>query len=253
MTNRKIISYLAILIGYVVMAFLTTGIGAMIMGTADYVLIVVFGLINMCIAHFYFKIESLRSIFIGFLISSSSLVFSYLIWIPISNFNLSDNIIILGILNNAIFQTFSWVIVERQIGKRNKIKTKTLFLSVLSVTIIACNLYDFWKFEEYYNWNETKKIAIKITDSKTGKAVIGDSIRLTADRQSLFGLMATSKIGETVTDKNGLSEFKVYFGNEYQGRIWRNNGHFDFFEVSSNDITKKDTIEIKTTANTVYN
>ena len=253
MTNRKIISYTAILIGYVVLAFLTTGIGAMIMGIADYALIAVFGLINMCIAHFYFKIESLRSIFIGFLISSSGLVFSYLIWIPISNFNLAGDIIILGILSNAIFQTLSWVIVERRIVKRNGIKTIALFLSVLFVTIIACNLYDFWKFEEYYNWNETKKIVIKIADSKTGNAVVGDSIRLTADRQPLFGLMARSKIGETVTDKNGLSEFKVYIGNEYQGRIWRNNEHFDFFEVRSNEIAKKDTIEIKTTANTVYN
>ena len=237
---------------YIVLAFFITGIGAMFMGIADYALIAVFGVINMCIAHFYFKIESLRSIFIGFLIASASLIFSYLIWIPISNFNFADNVIIIGFLSNAVFQTFSWLYVEKLILKLNKIKTISLFLTVSLFTLIACNLYDFWKFEKYYNWNETKRIAIKIIDSKTGKAVVGDSIKLTADRQPLYGIMAGSKIGETITDKNGLSEFKVFLGNEHQGRIWRKNEYFDYFVVSSVELAQKDTIEIKTTANNVY-
>jgi hypothetical protein len=245
MTKRKIIFYSLLLIAYLVLAFFITGFGAMFMGIADYALIITFGIINMCIAHFYFKIESLRSIFIGFLISSFGLIASYLLWMPISNLNIADDLIIIGFISNAIFQTLSWLLVEKYIIKRNTIKTLTLFGTMIFTLFISFNLYDFWQFEKYYNWNEKKKIIIKLTDSKTGDIIVGDSIKLSTERQPLYGLMMVSSLKETITDKNGLSEFEVYFGNQYRGRIWRYGEYFDFFEINSNKIFENDTIEIK--------
>ena len=215
------------------------------MGIADYPMIIIFGVINMCIAHFYFKIESLKSIFIGFLIASLGLIASYLIWIPISNLNLADDLIIIGFISNATFQTLSWLLVEKFIVKRDIIKTLTLFGTMIFSLFISFNLYDIWKFEKYYNWNEKKKIIVKLTDSKTGEIRVGDSIKLSTERQPLYGIMMVSTLKETITDKNGLSEFEVYFGNKYRGRIWRNGEYLDFFEINSKKIIENDTIEIK--------
>lgn len=237
------------LVAYLILAFFITGFGAIFLGFADYSLIIIFGIINMCIAYFYFKIESLRSIFIGFLISSAGLVFSYLLWMPISNFNFADDIIILGIISNAIFQTLSWLLVEKLIVKRNYIKTTALFTSMLLMTVISFNMHDFWKFEKYYNWNKRKVIIIQTTDSKTGQLLIGDSIELSTKRQRLYGLMGDIPIKKTITDANGLSEFEIYLGTDYRGTIWRTKEYLDLFAIIPSEIREKDTIRIKTTAN----
>ena len=221
------------------------------MGIADYALVITFGVINMCIANFYFKIEPLRSIFIGFLISSIGLILSYFLWIPLSNLNFADDIIILGFVSNAIFQILSWLFVEKYIVKKKKIKTIALFLSMVIALLVSFNIYDFWKFEKYYNWNDKKQISIRATDS-TGELIIGDSIQLTTERQPLYGLMAGSTIKNTTTDDNGISEFEVYLGNRHRGRIWKNGKLGYYFEISKDDLIENDTIEIKTTANNGY-
>jgi hypothetical protein len=252
MKHRKIIFYTLMLTTYLVLAFFITGLGAMFMGIADYALVITFGVINMCVANFYFKIEPLRSIFIGFLISAVGLILSYMLWMPISNLNIADDIIILGFISNAVFQALTWMFVEKYIVRKNRIKTFALFLSMVIVILVSFNLYDFWKFEKYYNWNEKKQISIKATDS-TGELIVGDSIRLTTERQPLYGLIAGSLIKKTITDKNGISEFELYLGNKHRGRIWKNGKLGYYFEISKDELFENDTIEIKTTANTVYN
>lgn len=240
------------LIAYLVLAFFITGLGAMFMGIADYALVITFGVINICIANLYFKIKPLRSILVGFLISAIGLILSYILWIPISNLNVADDIIILGLISNAIFQTLSWWLVDKYFVRKDRIKTVALFLSTAITIIISFNLHDFWKFERYYNWNEKKEITLKVIDAKTGKLIVGDSIGLSAERQPLYGLMTGSIIKNTTTDENGISGFEVYLGKKHIGRIWRNGKYFDYFEINSNDLIENDTIEIKTTANTSY-
>lgn len=237
------------------------------MGFADYALIIFFGAINTLIAYFYFKIGFsksiyngfsksvfigfLRSVFIGFLISSAGLVFSYLLWIPISNFNFSVDLIILGIISNVIFQTLSWLLVEEFIVKRNYIKTIPLFVSMTFVTFISFNLNDYWKFEKYYNWNKRKNIIIEVTNSETGKFIVGDSIELSAERERLYGLRSYPPIKKTITDENGISQFEIYLNNEHQGRIWRKGKYYDYFEINPKKIIEVDTLKVKTTANNV--
>ena len=120
---------------------------------------------------------------------------------------------------------------------------------------MSFNLHDFWKFENYYNWNEKKEIIIRVTDSITGMPFAGDSIELSIERQPLYGIMASSTIKKTITDKNGNSKFEVYIGHRHLGDIWRNKKYsdfFDYFEIAPEQIVKNDTIEIKTTATNSY-
>lgn len=241
------------LIAYLVIAFFVTGLGAMFMGAADFALVIIFGVINTFIAKFYFKIDLLKSIFTGFLISSLGLVVSYLLWMPISNLTFSDDLIISGFISNGIFQTFSWLLVNKFIVKKSRIIAILIFLFMGLGIFASFSLYDYWKFEKYYNWNEKKRISIKVSDSITKGLIIGDSIQLTVERQPLYGLMTGSLIKKTITDENGISQFEVYLGNRHLGRIWRNDNLGDYFEISKDDLIENDTIEIKTTANTGYN
>lgn len=167
---------------------------------------------------------------------------------------MNSSFFIAPLLLNAATQTIGWKLVERFFFNKTKINLIPISVFTILSVVFSFNLYEYWKFEKYYNWNEKKRIVLKIIDSKTGESIKGDSIRLSAKRPLLYGLPGGSTMGKTITDKNGISEFMVYPKDNLEGRIWENNEFpYDFFEITHQELNKSDTIKIKTTANTVYN
>lgn len=252
MKNRKIGFYISLLLFYILCVYLITGFGAIFLGITDKVLVLVLGILNSVIASVFFDIKPVHNLAFGFLISSIGLVLSYLLWMPISNFNFSGNLIIAPIIINVLFQTFSWKILENLLSKKRRIDPLVLSIMTVVLLVLAFNFWDYWKFEKLYNWNKKKKITIKIVDSKNGTPVAGDSIRMTVRRQPLYGIMVDSEVRKSVIDKNGTSEFELYLGSEHNIMVWRNNGIRNYFELTSKEIDENDTIEIKTTPKKDY-
>ncbi len=178
------------------------------------------------------------------------LIMSYILFVPFIN----SSFFIAPLLLNAATQTISWKLVERYFFNKTKIHLIPISVGTMILVFFSFNLYEYWKFEKYYNWNEKKRIVLKLVDSKTGDSIKGDTIQLSAQRPLLYGLPGGSTMGKTITDKNGFSEFMVYPKDNLEGRIWKNNEFpYEFFEIGPQELIKSDTIEIKTTANRVYN
>ena len=252
MKNRKIVFYILLLTFYLVCIFLLTGIGAMILGFADYPIIINFGIINILIADIYFKIKSLEGLILGFLISGVGLISSYLFWFLISNFQFSLDLIILPMVVNAITQTVCWKIVEAKWIKINNYRVLGIAVFTSIVLFLSFNISDYWIYEKYYNGKNKTSFKIKIVDTNNEESIVGDTIELRTKKQPLYGIMRFPLLSKQTTDLNGIAIFEVYKGNTYRGSIRKKDGSSDFFIVESEDIKENKTLEIKTTANNGY-
>lgn len=246
--------YLFLLIIYTISIFPLTYIFVLFFGIADYHIIVSFGLINAFFSPTIVKSNFFKSLLIGFFISCGGMICSYLFWFLISNFEFSSYLMISPVFINALSQVLLWKLVISILNKYNKNKNWIFFsITTALITIVSFNLLDYWKYEEYYKPNKKVAVQIKLTDSIANKAIAGNPIELRTWRQPLYGIMTLQKEERKTTDLNGLTTFELYKGNKYNGYIEMKNGKAEYFIIQSDNIKENETIEIKTTANNVYN
>ena len=149
MKKRKIIFYISVFVLYLILLVPITYFGALFFGLADFAIVVIFGLLNTYISNTYFKTENWKSLSIGFLISSVGLTMSYILFVPFMN----SSFFIAPLLLNAATQTIGWKLVERFFFNKTKINLIPISVFTILSVVFSFNLYEYWKFEKYYNWN----------------------------------------------------------------------------------------------------
>ncbi len=239
----KIWFYIILLPIYIAGIILVTGFGALFLGFADYVLIIFFGIVNSFISGIFFKTPFFKSLIIGFLVSSSGLIFSYLLWIPFSNHNFSDYIFMLAICINAIVQATAWIFVKSSLIHTTRLKTVLLFSTTLLMVLISFHMWEYWRYEKYYNNHNKVSLQVKFIDSETGQALIGDSVTWSTQKQPLYGIMHTNS-GSYIPDEKGTVTFKIFKGNNYWGDIYIQNRRTNIFDIEPKHIIENETIEI---------
>ena len=253
MKKQNLTFHILLLVFYVVFVFIITSFSAMAFGLADFSLIISFGLINALISIIFFNPYFWKSLLFGFLISGVGLISSYLLWFLLSNVEFSTDLIILPILLNAITQTVLWKVLNPILVKTNRKLILPLSIVTIVILLISFNIRDYWKFEKYYNKYNNVSIKIKLIDSVNGQPVVGNTVELRTQRQPLYGIMIFPLLSKKRTNEKGIATFKPYQGNFYDGTIYKSNNKSEYFEIKSKQLIENDTIEIKTTANTVYN
>jgi hypothetical protein len=251
MKKWNIIFYSLLFVFYVLYGTLFIVFLAWIYAIADFHLTIAFGLINTLFSYLFFKTPLLKSILIGFLISATGLLCSYVVLILALSLNLPDDFLVVALLSNAITQTVLWKVMGQSLKKPITPGLLKLTIATAITLFISLNLWDYWTFEDYYKFSQKVSLNIQVIDSETGQPMVSDSIELRVQRQPLYGLMIFPKFSTKKTDQDGITSIKVFKGNTYEGYIYRKDNRDDYFKILPEQIVKNDTIQIE--ANLKYN
>jgi hypothetical protein len=244
MKKWNVIYYSLLLLFYIVFSLIFINILVLFFGVADFYLVLTFGLVNTLLSILFYKINFFKSILIGFFISGTAYLFSYvlLIFLLILSFSTSSYILILPLLFYVIAQTFLWMPLQSSLKIFNVRTISTMVISTVIALFVSLNLWDYWKYEHIYKFHLKVPLTVKAVDSETGQALVGETLELIAQRQPLYGLMQFPTFAKNVTDQNGLVTFEIYKGNYYDGSVLNKKG---YFQIRENQKIENDTIHIE--------
>jgi hypothetical protein len=245
MKKWSIIYFSLLLVFYVLFGTLFTVILVWFYAIADFHLTIAFGLINTLFSYLFFKTPLLKSILIGFLISATGLLCSYVILILALSLNLPDDFLGVALLSNAITQTLLWKVMEKLLKKPKTPSILKLTIATAITLFISLNLWDYWNFENYYKVHHKVSLHIKIIDTETGEPIVGDTIELRVHRQPLYGMMMFPTFSKNVTDQNGIIPLDLFKGNTYEGYIYKKDSGISDFNIFPKQIVKNDTLQIE--------
>jgi hypothetical protein len=236
--NQKSTPYFILSLLYIILIIPILSLTILLVGKADNVLVICFGIINTIFLMRYYKNNILLSLILGFFVSSFTLCLIYLFWF-------------FGISSKSLFPTIFFIIVSISLciflaKNHSKIESKEnigliFSLPTIIILITSLNLKETYptKFE-----NENLTYAeIKILD-KQKKPKIGDEIDVSIYRQPLFGLQESHEIYKTTTNENGTAKIQFSKSNNYHLTI-SNENKLDFFDINSNDLMNKKTFVIE--------
>lgn len=236
--NQKSTPYLVLTLLYIISIFPIIYLTILLLGKADNVLVIFYGILNTIFLIRYYKRNVLLSLLLGFLIPSFTLCIIYLLWF-------------LGILSKSLFPTILFVIssvglcffLTKNYSKIESKKNITFILLLPTLFILICSL----NLKEAYP-SKTEKdnltyAEIKIVDKqKMPKG--GNEIEVRIYRQPLFGLRESHEILNTMTNENGTAKIQLSKTNNYNLIITDKENKLIFFDINSEDLMKKNTFEI---------
>ena len=237
--NQKNTPYVVLTLLYIISILPILYLTILLIGKADNVLVICFGIINTIFFIRYYKRNILLSLLIGFFIPSLTLCLIYLLWF-------------LGISSKSLFPTILFVIVSiclcilltKNYSKIESKKNINLILLLPTIIILTCSL----NLKETYpteNENENLTYAeIKIVD-KSKKPKIGDEIEVRIYRQPLFGLRESHEIYKTRTNENGTAKIQFSRSNNYHLIITSKENKLDFLDITSEELMKKNLFVIE--------
>ena len=231
--NQKITPFIVLTLLYIISMLPILYLTILLIGKADNVLIISFGILNTIFLMRYYKRNVLLSLLLGFLIPSFTLCIIYLLWfLGIPSISLFPIIIfIVASVGLCIFLT----IIHSKIESRKNI-TLILFLPTLIILICSLNLK-----ETYPTKTENENLTyaeIKIVD-KQNNPKFGAEIKVRVCRQPLFGMRESHEIYKTTTNENGTSKIQLSKNNNYQLTIRTKENKLNFFDIDSADLMKK--------------
>ncbi len=235
--NHKITPYVVLTLLYIILILPILYLTILLVGKADNVLVICFGIINTIFLMRYYKRNIFLSFLLGFFVPSLTLCLIYLLWF-------------LGISSKSLFPTIFFIIMS--IGlcmfltkNHSKIESKkniNLILLLPTLIILICSLY---LKETYPTENENLTYAeIKIVD-KQRKPKIGNEIEVRIYRQPLFGLRESHEIYKTTTNENGTAKIQFSRSNNYHLIITSKENKLDFLDINSEELMKKKTFVIE--------
>lgn len=178
--KQKLSPYIILTILYVITILPVIYLTVLLIGKADNMLVIWFGTINTIFLMRYLK-EVFLSMLFGFLISSFTLCFIYLIWYLVL---FSQPFFVIGFF--IIFSVFLCISISRNVliitGQRNIY----LILSILVLFILTCSFNLNKTYPTRFENEHLTIIQIKIVD-KQNKPKLGDSIEVRIYRKPLFG------------------------------------------------------------------
>jgi len=237
--NQKNTPYIVLTLLYIISILPILYLTILLIGKADNVLVIYFGIINTIFFIKYYKKNILLSLLLGFFIPSLTLCLIYLLWF-------------LGISSKSLFPTILFVIVSICLyilftKNYSKIESKKninliLFLPTIIILICSLNLKETYPTE---NENENLTYAeIKIVD-KLKMPKIGNEIEVRIYRQPLFGLRESHEIYNTRTNENGTAKIQFSTSNNYHLIITSKENKHDFLDITSEELMKKNVFLIE--------
>ena len=236
--NQKSTPYLVLILLYIILIFPIIYLTILLLGKADNVLVIFYGILNTIFLMRYYKRNVLLSLLLGFLIPSFTLCIIYLLWF-------------LGILSKSLFPTILFIIssvglcffLTKNHSKIESKKNITLILLLPTLFILICSL----NLKEAYP-SKTEKdnltyAEIKIVD-KHNLPKGGNEIEVRIYRQPLFGLRESHEILNTMTNENGTAKIQLSKTNNYHLIITDKENKLNFFDINSEDLMKKNTFVI---------
>lgn len=235
--NKKILSYIILLALYIIIMQPILYLSILLIGKADIIIVICFGIINTLYFNKFFKNNTLLNLFLGFFISSFSICFTYLIWF-------------LRIFLDPFFGAFFFIIISFLlliiISKIWLILKKYNFLVIMIPTLVLIILS--FKLKEVYptkfeNENLTT-VQIQIVD-KQKKSNFQYIIKARIDKQPLFGMKESHEIFKIKTDENGFAKMQFSKSKNYTLFITDKDNKFTFFDITAKDLKHKKTFIIE--------
>jgi hypothetical protein len=237
--KQKITPYVVLTLLYIISILPILYLTILLVGKADNVLVICFGIINTIFLLRYYKRNILLSLLLGLLVSSLTLCLIYLLWF-------------LGISSKSLFPIIFFIITSICLcifltKNHSKIESKKninliLLLPTLIILICSLNLKETYPTETE---NENLTYAeIKIVD-KQKKPKFGDSIEVRIYRQPLFGLRESHEIYKTRTTENGTAKIQFSRSNNYHLIITSKENKLDFLDITSEELMKKNVFVIE--------
>ncbi|MEO8253315.1 MAG: hypothetical protein ABI554_02925 [Flavobacterium sp.] len=237
--NQKFTPFIVLTLLYIISILPILYLTILLVGKADNVLVICFGIFNTIFLMRYYKGNVLLSLLLGFLTSSFTLCLIYLLWF-------------LGISSKSLFPTIFFIIVSiflcvfltKNHSKIENKKNINLILLLPTLIILICSLYlkeTYPTKAEYENFTYAE---IKIVD-KQKNPKFGDEIEVRIYRQPLFGLRESHEILKTITNENGTAKIQLSKTNNYHLIITDKENKFNFFDINSADLMKKKTFVIE--------
>jgi hypothetical protein len=237
--DQKIKPYVVLTLIYLISIIPILYLTILLVGKADNVLVIYFGIINTIFLLRYYKRNILLSLLLGFFVPSLTLCLIYLLWF-------------LGISSKSLFPTIFFIITSiclcLFLTKNNsKIQSKKninliLFLPILIILICSLNLK-----ETYPTKTESENLTYAeiIIIDKQKKPKIGDKIEVRIYRQPLFGLRESHEIYKTTTNENGKAKIQFSKSNNYHLIITSKENKLAFLDINSEELMKKKTFLIE--------
>ena len=237
--NQKITPYIVLTLLYIISILPIIYLTVLLVGKADNVLVVFYGIINTIFLIRYYRRNFLLSLLLGFLIPSFTLCLIYFLWF-------------LGISSKSLFPTIFFIILSiclcicltKNYSKIESKKNINLILLLPTLIIFICSL----NLKETYPTkieNENLTYAeIKIVD-KQKKPKFGDSIEVRIVRQPLFGIRESHEIYKITTNENGIAKIQFSKSNNYHLIISSKENKLNFLDINSEELMKKKTFVIE--------
>ncbi|MBS7788321.1 hypothetical protein KIH23_13515 [Flavobacterium sp. CYK-55] len=237
--NQKFTPFIVLTLLYIISILPIIYLTILLLGKADNVLVICYGILNTIFLLRYYKRNILLSLLIGFLIPSFTLCLIYSLWF-------------LGISSKSLFPTIFFVIASVSLcfflsKNHSKIESRkgiTLILLVPTLIILICSLN---LKETYPTKTENENLTnaeIKIVDKKNNPK-FGAEIKVRVFRQPLFGLRESHEVYKTTTSENGISKVQLSKNSNYQLTIKTKENKLIFFDIDSADLIKKKTFVIE--------
>ncbi len=237
--KQKITPYLVLVILYIISIIPIQYLTILLIGKADNVLVILYGIFNSFFLMKYFKGSVFLSLLLGLLVSSVTLCVIYLLWFQ-GLFSKSFNPTFLFIILLLGFCTF----LTKINSKIESIKYITLILLLPTLFILS---YSLNLNDTYPTKTEKEKLTyaeIKIVD-KQKMPKSGNEIEVRIYRQPLFGLRESHEIFKTITNENGSSKIQLSKTNNYSLTITDKENKLIFFDIYSADLVKKNIFVIE--------
>ena len=237
--NQEFTPYLVLTLLYIISILPILYLTILLLGKADNVLVICFGILNTIFLMRYYKRNILLSLSLGFLIPSFTLCLIYLLWF-------------LGISSKSLFPTVFFIIASISLcffltknpTKIENRKNITLILLLPTLLILICSL----KLKETYPTKKEKEnltyAEIKIVD-KLKMPKSGNEVKVRIYRQPLFGLRESHEILNLITNENGTAKIQLSKTNNYHLIITDKENKLNFFDINTADLMKKNKFVIE--------
>jgi hypothetical protein len=225
---QKFTPFVLFTLFYIISIFPILYLTILLIGKADVILVIFFGIINAIFLARYFKSNILLNLLLGFFVSSFTLCTIYLLWY-------------LGIPSKSFFHIIFYVAASIFICVfliKNQTKIETIRVNFLVLPIIIILICSFNLKETYPTKMENENLTsveIKTID-KQKRPTIGDDIEVRIERQPLFGIRESHEIFKTKTNENGTAIIQLSKSNNYLLFISSKENKFQPFDINSEDL-----------------
>lgn len=235
--NKNLSIILWVLVLYTLIGSLFAPFTILFLGYIDWVILLSTGLINTLLLFKIYKLSFIKSLIIGFLISSVSLTLTYLLFFftAFESFTIILFLyLISSILSLLLINNKNWMFSS---------PIKLFFLACASILcfFLAINLKNYYPNES----RNIKTFSFLLVDSYN-KPIIGDSIEISILRQPMLNLQEIHTKEKLISDNEGKFKASLSQSTIYDIRVFNSeNWMIGSYEINYSDLKTNDDIVLE--------